>query len=720
MGENKAKNDGAKGGAKRTDSPLHTQEARLEALRERLYSRGKGAPERERRKLSQKQHSVPETWQQQRQRGKSEIGAESKIVRTARDEEERQQKQNGATASRVIATGERPARSAQPEQGAPLSAAASAPQVDASRADSTPQPPMPKRKNRRHYIRTRLIAAGVLFFALAVILSSAILFFGQNTISGDNITISIEGPFVVGGGEELDMQIAISNQNAVPIESATLIIEYPAGTQSATEDGKELFRERKSLEEIRSGEVLNIPAKARIFGEENEEKEVRVSVEYRVRGSNATFFKEAEPLRFKVSSSPVVISVDALKQVSSGQELELVVTIGSNSPSPVRDILVEVTYPEGFDYTEANREPVSGQNIWRIDTLPPEGEEKIIITGVLIGSEEGERVFDLRVGVAGERDAFNLASVFSTARAEVLIEESFIGLDVTVDGSSESTVAVARDESADVSITFTNTLSHTIYDAAIGVALSGNVLDPNGVRVSSGFYDSNTNTINWNSVDDSSLREITPGESLTRTFRVEASDEDERTPQIGFSVSVQGKRVSEDRVPEELTNSVSRTLRFESEIDVNAYGLYSTGPFVNTGPIQPVAGEITQYTLVLEVENGSNDITDARMSATLPSYVTWLDLVTSGDTMTYNPSTREVVWDIGDISARGDADVSFQVSVLPSQSQVGSIPTILGEQQFRATDRFTGTVLRAESSAVTTRLREDPDDDGHDGEVLAN
>jgi hypothetical protein len=76
-------------------------------------------------------------------------------------------------------------------------------------------------------------------------------------------------------------------------------------------------------------------------------------------------------------------------------------------------------------------------------------------------------------------------------------------------------------------------------------------------------------------------------------------------------------------------------------------------------------------------------------------------------------------WEIGDMDANSEKEVSMQVSFLPSLSQVGTTPTILEAQRFKATDRFTGTVVRAENPALTTSLFNDPNSDLSDGKVRA-
>ncbi len=584
------------------------------------------------------------------------------------------------------------------------------PQVEAP----TPLMTLVKKKS----YRVKIVLGGLIFFVLAVLVSSFFLMFGGNTISGDNITLSVSGPFAVGGGSEIPIQVAISNQNTIPIEAATLIVTYPRGTQSAKEPGKELINDRQQLNNIESGFVQNIPLRAIVFGEENEEKMINVSIEYRVRGSNAIFTKAAEPLRFKISSSPVVLLVDSVKKISSGQEVEIVLTVGSNSPSPLSDVLVKAVYPSDFDFSESKPDANSGKDVWVISELKPNEKKEITITGTVIGKQDEEKIFSFSVGVPNERDRFNLASVFTSATAGITVEDPFLGVGVTVGGSTDDTVSVFPGESVTVDIRLTNTLSDTLYDGVITAELSGNALDELKVDAGSdGFYDSTENKVSWEFVENDDLAKIQPGQSRSVSFTLTPNERIGQTPEVKLTVTAKGKRVYENEVPQELIGTASRVVKVASDVAVQTSALYSEGPFTNTGPVPPIAESVTQYTYLLTAKNGSNDVTGAELTATMPAYITWLDLVSSGDVVTYDAVNRTLKWAIGDIDANAYEEAWVQVSFRPSLSQVGSTPTILGTQYFKATDRFTGTVIRRESPALTTALMSDPNEATRDGVV---
>ena len=579
--------------------------------------------------------------------------------------------------------------------------------------------PIVKTTSRRSRFRKKIILFGFAFFLLALVVSSISLFWGNNTISGENISIAASGPIAVGAGEEFNFQVAVTNQNAVSMQSAALIVEYPEGTQSISEENKILTSERIPLESIGPGELVNVPVKARIFGEENEEKEIKVSIEYRISGSNATFDKDATPLRFKVSTSPVVVTFDTLKTVSAGQEFELKLIVQSNSPAPLTNILIKTTYPEGFDFTSAKPDTVSGEDTWKIATLKPSEKQTIIIKGLLSGHNTELRRFGAIAGVASDENRNALASQLANASTEIAIEQPFLDVVMSINGSENETVVLGFEREASVAVKYKNTLDTTIYDGLVKVELAGNALNEFEVNVSGGFYDSGNNTITWDAVDAPILKEILPGKTADLNFTIRPKSSVGRAPELSLKTSVMGKRIFERSVPQELIGTADRTIRIESTAALTSDVSYQNGQFTNTGPIPPVAEKTTQYTYTLTAKTGTNELVGAEVTAVLPTYVRWLDLVSEGDSVTYTASSRTLKWNIGDMNANSEASVAVQVSLVPSLSQVGTIPVLLETQRFKATDRFTNTVVRTEASALTTELPDETDEERRSGRVRA-
>lgn len=629
-------------------SGIQDQE-RLEALRKRLYERGNAPSSREAHPLSpREEQSVPTQWQK-------------------------------------------------PPQEAP-SAPLSAP---AQTYDDTPVDMSPKKVQRGY--RIKILLAGIAFFVVAVGLSSLYLMFGGRGISGDNITIVATSPFTIGGGEELQIQVGVTNDNAVPIQSGTLIVEYPDGTRSVGDESKDLFVERLSLETVEPGETINVPLRVLVFGEENEEKTINVSIEYRVEGSNATFFKEADPVRFKVSSSPVVMRADTLKKISSGQETDVEVTLISNAPTPLQGVLVRAEYPTGFDFTESDPAPTYGQNMWLLDTLDPEGDTTITITGVVVGKETDEYAINFTVGVPSQGDQQTLASVFATAQTQFEIEQPFLDIDLTIDGSRESSVSVQPGKRSNVIMKMTNTLEDTLYDISVEVDLSGNAFSIYEVGPSSGYFDPSKNTITWDVSNTPLLRQAIPGEEKRLSFTIEPTGAS-LTPQVNIAVNVDARRVSENQVSEKLVGTANAAIKVVSVPEVTATVGHNIDIFLDRGPVPPVVDQETTYTVMLKVANGSNNITNAVVNTALPAYVTYIGEPVGAGSITYNETTRALEWAAGDIDANAEVFTAFQIAVTPRALHAGTTPTIVGEQRVRAVDQFTNEVVRDTHPAITTSL----------------
>lgn len=566
--------------------------------------------------------------------------------------------------------------------------------------------------SRRRY-RGMLIIAGVAFFGLSVLLSTLYILFGQNSVSSDNIAVNLTGPLTVNGGEVLQFQVGVTNQNSIPVETATLILEYPTGTRSADGEGTELFTERIPLTSIRSGETINRTMSARVFGEENQEQIIRASVEYRVQNSNATFFKEAEPLRFKIGSAPVVLKVEADKTISSGQETTITLNVTSNSSSPLKDLLVKAEYPSGFDYTKSDPAPLSGRNIWRINEIEPEGSATIKITGVVIGTESEKRVIKFSTGVASDRNSNTLSSVLAVGETEFTLEAPFLAVNVTVDGEKGETVSVSPGAQTNVSIEVENTLDNNVHDGVVEVVLSGNALSDTEIEPAGGYYNSNTRTIRWDGNSDSSLDRLAPGETVRISFTLRPESNGQQTPQVEFSVKVSGRRVSDSSASETIAGNIKRVIKVESKPGVEAAISHASG---SSGPIPPVVGETTAYTIGWQARATANSLSNVTVTASLPPYVTWTGVTGGEGEWSYNPTSRIVEWKAGTIPSGGNVTGAFNVSFLPSASQIGKNPSITGDANLRANDNFTGSVLRATADGITTEI----DGDRQSGIVQAD
>ena len=158
---------------------------RLDELRERLYAREAGPKKRERSALPDEPVEVATTWVKPPAPKPLDI--------------------------------RRPEPAVPPVEPEPVTETPSA-----TTDEESPVAAFMPRKNKRNAIRFKLLIAGIFFFVLAVGVSSLFILFGGKAISGDIIAVAITGPFTIGGGEVLNLQLGVTNQNAIPVTATIL------------------------------------------------------------------------------------------------------------------------------------------------------------------------------------------------------------------------------------------------------------------------------------------------------------------------------------------------------------------------------------------------------------------------------------------------------------------------------------------------------------------
>ena len=154
-------------------------------------------------------------------------------------------------------------------------------------------------------------------------------------------------------------------------------------------------------------------------------------------------------------------------------------------------------------------------------------------------------------------------------------------------------------------------------------------------------------------------------------------------------------------------------MKLDSKLVLDMKGYYNDTTITNSGPIPPKVGMPTTYTIHWKVINVSNDITDAKVTASLPTGSTMTGKISPDDgSLTYNLRDNSLVWDIGKLAAgtgvlNAPRETAFQVQITPALNQVGQAVPLVGPATFSATDTFTGDTVSSTAEKKDTALTED-------------
>lgn len=575
----------------------------------------------------------------------------------------------------------------------------------------SPEPIVEHVVKKRMSVATLFLLFSAGFFIIASITTAVVLLLGGRSISTDNVAITIEeGPVTVAGGQATSFSISVINNNPLPLSGGILSIAFPEGTVEAEDASIPLKNFSVTLDPLAPGESAEFTLRAAFFGSENQTLSIPITLEYQTENSNATFTKKTT-YDFTISTSPIIITTTSLSEVSSGQSVTVVVEARSNAESDLENVAVRAEYPFGFALRDASPDPVSPE-LFLLGTLKAGEVQEIVISGILTGQEGDERVFRFSAGALKNPQSKEFGVAYMVTKTQVNIAKPFLAVDLSLNRGQQESVVVSSGELVSGLLAWVNTLTVPITDAKIAVTITGDAVDPESIDATGGFYQSSNKTILFDKSTMGSLGALQPGNSGNGSFvfstKTGSAFSVLRQPTVSVSVSVSGKRIDAGRLPETITSTLTRTIKVATDLSFSSRIVRTVGDIENTGPWPPKVDTETTYTVILEAHNSVNTLANSAVKIQLPSYVRFTGVALPSNEFTYNESSRELIWTVGNMAAGETTAGSFQIAFLPSVSQKGTSPMLIPAQTITGVDRFTQTTVSSQASAQSTQITSDP------------
>ncbi len=592
--------------------------------------------------------------------------------------------------------------------------------IEQAKEHTPPQAPLvPKKKTSAFTVYSPsvlLLLAAIIFTVIAGGIAVFFLASGSNTITAQKIQIDINGPRTIEGGEVVELQIAVQNNNSATLELADLIVEYPLGTRLPSDPSVLMETQRIPLGAIESGGTRNGTVRGILFGRSGEYKDITVSVEYRLSGSSALFVADSKH-SVLVSSGTLEISLDANSQAVAGQAVDMTATVTSRANTAVDNVVMSVSYPFGFSETATAPEKGSG-NLWQLGSIEPGETKTVRVFGVLDGQTGDTRVFKFLAGTQSDRASKKVDVILADFAQEVRVTRPFLGMSLEYNELPAEEYVATAGEAFPIRLTWTNNLAVSLSDVVIAATLSGDGLDPFNISVDRGFFRSIDSVVLWDKTTTGGILErVPPGETGSFVIRLSPKTIQNligtENPTIKIELHAAGQRLSEGSVPETIQSTVSESVKVETNTNITGRALYFENPLGSVGPLPPKVENETTYGILWEIENTSNLVKDAKMTATLPPYVRWLGTVSpAAEYVTFNENNGVVTWNVGKLFANTGFNgqpprrIVFSIGLVPSTSQVGEVPPIVENQKFTGVDDFTDTIISLEMPELTTNLDE--------------
>ncbi len=563
----------------------------------------------------------------------------------------------------------------------------------------------------------KIFIGALIFFVAAVGFAAYKFFGGSNMASGGNIDISVTGPVSISGGEVLPLDIQVKNNNNLDLKSVAIRVEFPEGTKNSDNLSKDLTYYTKVLGDIKAGKTSKDLVKAVLYGQENSQKAIKIIAEYRMSGSNATFSKTKE-YNVIISSSPVSLSVTGPDEINANQSADFIIKVKSNSLTPVKNLMLKINYPFGFNVSSANPKPFSTDgSAFSLGDLAQGAEMVIRVSGVFQGQSGEERVLTFNVGNPSDSDRNNIKTAFASFSKSVFLNRPSVSLTMAINQNSEKEVPVGVGEKIESTVMWQNNLAENIYNMVVKIKLSGIAINKNSINVTNGYYSSADNTITFDKSYKPEFSSVSPSSEGGLDFDFEilspsGSATNYNNSKIELAMTVVGTRAA-NSVPEVLFND-TKTLKVSSNLKLLSRGYKTIGSFENTGPFPPKVDNESTYTITWTATNSWNDTKSAKVEAVLPSNVKWMGYTSpDSEKISYDSASGKVTWSIGDMRANtgsiyNERTASFLVSITPSLSDLGQDMILLNEAVISGIDVFSGAQVGETRSAVTTNITSDP------------
>jgi hypothetical protein len=558
-----------------------------------------------------------------------------------------------------------------------------------------------------------LILGGIAFILLS---GFAYIKIKQSAFTEEKVRVAIEGIDNVESGQSVKYKIIISNENRIDLKNAKLALNYSENFSPNEKSGLKIENQSNSnieIGKIKSKSKSEYEIEGSFLAPQDFVVYLHATILYSPSSSNSTYQSKSQ-LGVNIKNSPIVIDFYAPQTLSSGDQAEYVVNYKNNSSKTFDDIRIQIDYPSEFSFVSSDPGTSEKNNLWYVGSLGPQKEGKIISRGIMQGS--GGEV-KIAKAAAGSRGSSGQLIIYNQKQATTKITSS--ALVIAQEINTEDT-NVDAGEVLEYKINFKNQGEIGLRNAVVTFEVQSEVLDFSKLQVGNkGSFDINSKTITWKASDVPVLKNLEPGKGGELRFsipvysNIPVNNKDDKNFKIVTVAKIDSPDVPTPVGRNKTISSNTLELKLNSKIVLTALGFYNDSSISNTGPIPPKVGEETTYTIHWKIINVSNEISDAKVSSSLPSGVKWKNKISpDNEKIEYNERTNEIVWQLGKLEngmgvfnlAR---EVSFQISITPQPNQINQAVKLLNPATFTANDLFTKKELKFQVQEKNTELYED-------------
>ncbi|MEK7080664.1 MAG: hypothetical protein AAB925_02450 [Patescibacteria group bacterium] len=537
----------------------------------------------------------------------------------------------------------------------------------------------------------------IIFWVLLIVAIAGVVafwFYREGVFSKEILRLEILGPDTANVGDEIEYTVKYKNNGNFVLEQPKLIFELPEN--SLIEDGKIMITQ--DLKDIYPGDEEFVKFKARLLGKEKDLKVAKASLSYIPKNITARYESDTT-FTTKIDSVSVTLDFDLPSKAEKGKEMKYSVNYFSNIDYPMENLSIKIDPVNGFNFESSDPSSLDNSE-WKLKTLNKAQGGRINITGKITADPGSHLNFSAKLGM---RIAGSFIEIKET-KTDVEVIEPLLFISQQINGSAN--YVASPGELLHYEIFFRNIGSTAFDNLFMVVNLNGPAFDTSTIQAEDGQAQPNNNLIVWDWKQVQGLKHLDVQQEESVKFNVKLKDSwplsDSEKNNIVVKNSVNISQITQDF-----------DTKVNSNLGISQKGYYQNSVISNSGPIPPIAGKATTYTITWTINNYFNDLKNVKVKANLAQNVALTGLISPESefsNFSFDNSSREIVWSAGDVaaSAGNSKSISFQISLTPANNQKNFIVDIISGAVISGEDQATGTTITAKSSAINTSMPDDP------------
>ena len=549
-----------------------------------------------------------------------------------------------------------------------------------------------------------------LLLALALISLVAFnIYLWQKTdlLNSLDVAISTE-PKKINSGADITYVINYHNKSKTKLSNGQLTVNLPENFIKKDVSPKNIFSDHTNtfaLGDLEGGANGQLKISGTAWGNIGGTQKIKTNLNFSLpSGSSANLASTPEQksvvYSYSINNSLLALDLTTPNKISNNQPFDGVIKYSNQSNNQLGKIVIETEgLNNGFSLLSSSLS--KHDNFWTIEKIEPLSSGQINFSGKFFVPETVVN-HPIKINLYVELpDGQRLLQ--QTVEKDISIVHSKLILNLTSDAKN-----ITPGDTVEYTLRYENKETSTLKNINITA------------HISSDFINANNNQRFWSANSLPALASLNPGQKGEIKFKVNTKNSITQTQasQKNFIVeSWADASYNTSLDPNDTLFNISEKniQKINTVLAIQAFARYYSPEReqLGVGPTPPVVGQKTKYWIFFSLDNSYNDLKDIILTSNLAKNVSWTmkTTATSDEDAQYNPNNNQITWTLKTIPAASSffppVGTGFEIQIIPSSDQAGSVADLLENIQVSATDAFTGDKITAPAKNISTKLISD-------------